>query len=241
MKIIEKINAKSLDLFGSNPVTIAFLGDSVTQGCFEAYTAESGEIDTVYDSEYGYHAHLRKLLSTLYPKTPLNIINAGISGDTAGNGANRLERDVLRFTPDLCVVCFGLNDCCVPHENAINDYQAALTQIFTRLQQYGVEAIFMTPNMMCTKVDRSITDPTLVSTAKMVAEHQTSGRLEAFLEAGKAAAKALDIPICDCYAKWQNLAKAGVDTDRLLSNRINHPSREMNRLFAVSLLETMFE
>ena len=32
MKIIEKINAKSLDLFGSNPVTIAFLGDSVTQG-----------------------------------------------------------------------------------------------------------------------------------------------------------------------------------------------------------------
>ena len=34
MKLIEKIRAKQADVFGAAPVTIAFLGDSVTQGCF---------------------------------------------------------------------------------------------------------------------------------------------------------------------------------------------------------------
>ncbi len=241
MKIIEKIRNKTNDPFGSEPVTIAFLGDGVTQGCFEVITVAPGIIDTIYDSENGYHAHLHKLLATLFPKTPVNMINAGISGDTAGNGAKRIDRDVLRFNPDLCVVCFGLNDCCVPHENAINDYQAALTEIFTRLQENNIEVIFMTPNMMCTKVDISITDPTLKSTAEMVAERQNAGRLEAFLNQGKEAAVALNIPVCDCYAKWKKMFQAGVDTTQLLSNKINHPTREMNRLFAISLLETMFE
>lgn len=36
MKIIEKLNAKQ-DIYVEKPVTIVFLGDSVTQGCFECY------------------------------------------------------------------------------------------------------------------------------------------------------------------------------------------------------------
>ena len=40
MKFLEKINQKSKDLMGTAPVTIAFLGDSVTQGCFECYYDE---------------------------------------------------------------------------------------------------------------------------------------------------------------------------------------------------------
>ena len=39
----------------------------------------------------------------------------------------------------------------------------------------------------------------------------------------------------------KKLEQNGVDTTILLANRINHPTREMNWLFAVSLLETMFE
>ncbi len=241
MKIIEKMAAKTKDLFGSRPVTIAFLGDSVTQGCFECLEVSPGVIDAIYDSESGYHAHLRKLLSTLFPKTPVNIINAGISGDTAGNGAKRLARDVLPYSPDLCIVCFGLNDCCSPDENAINHYKNALTQIFTSLQEQNIEVIFMTPNMMCTKVSRFPAEPMLKKTAETVAEYQNAGRLERFLDQGKDAARTLNIPICDCYAKWKKMAQAGVDTDQLLANQINHPTREMNRLFAISLLETMFE
>ena len=41
MKIIEKLRARQEDIYAAKPITIAFLGDSVTQGCFEIY--ESGQ------------------------------------------------------------------------------------------------------------------------------------------------------------------------------------------------------
>ena len=44
MRIIEKMAEKSKDNFEKRGVTIAFLGDSVTQGCFELYINENGEI-----------------------------------------------------------------------------------------------------------------------------------------------------------------------------------------------------
>lgn len=241
MKIMEKFRQKMCDPFGKEAVTIAFLGDSVTQGCFEVYTTEDAGLETVYDTENAYHTHLRKLLNHLYPKVPVNIINAGISGGTAGDGAARLQRDVLRFSPDLCVVCFGLNDSCNPAEDAPEAYRAALADIFTRLRQQSIEVIFMTPNMMCTAVSPSIEDETIRGTAASVVQVQNSGRLEQFLTMGKETAAALDIPVCDCYAKWQRLASFGVDTNALLANGINHPTRDMNWLFALSLADTMMK
>lgn len=110
MKIIEKIRKKSLCLRDSSPITIAFLGDSVTQGCFDVYRTSENSAETYFDAEHAYHSLLRKIFGMLYPNVPLNIINAGISGDSASDGLKRLERDVLRVSPDLCVVCFGLND-----------------------------------------------------------------------------------------------------------------------------------
>ena len=41
MKFIEKLAKKQNNLYGAASATIAFLGDSVTQGCFEIY--ESGK------------------------------------------------------------------------------------------------------------------------------------------------------------------------------------------------------
>ena len=37
MKFIEKLAKKQNNLYGEAPATLAFLGDSVTQGCFEVY------------------------------------------------------------------------------------------------------------------------------------------------------------------------------------------------------------
>ena len=55
MEIIKKIQAKASDNWGNGAVTIAFLGDSVTQGCFEVYKKEDGGIETYYDKESTYH------------------------------------------------------------------------------------------------------------------------------------------------------------------------------------------
>ena len=65
MKIIEKFNKKNVNLKGESPVCIAFLGDSVTQGCFGDFQISETLVDTVFDAENGYHTKLRKILNML--------------------------------------------------------------------------------------------------------------------------------------------------------------------------------
>ena len=157
MKIIEKFERKAKDLDGERQITIAFIGDSVTHGCFEDIQPSATTLETVYDAENTYHTKVRKIFNLLYPSVPINIINAGINGDKADKGLKRLERDVISYSPDLCVVCFGLNDSCQTVENALETYNDSIKGIFTKLKEKGVEIIFMTPNMMCTKSSTDIT------------------------------------------------------------------------------------
>ena len=86
MKIVEKLKMKSNDMYGAEAVTIAFLGDSVTQGCFECYLTSPNSLQTVFDYPNAYSTRLREMLNLLYPNTQVNIINSGISGDNATNG-----------------------------------------------------------------------------------------------------------------------------------------------------------
>ena len=112
MKIVEKLKAKNTDILNSKPITIAFLGDSVTQGCFECYLTSETTLQTVFDYQNAYSTRLKEILNILYPSVQFNIINSGISGDGTTFGLERLERDIIAYNPDLCVVSFGLNDSC---------------------------------------------------------------------------------------------------------------------------------
>lgn len=235
MKITEKLAAKLQNNWEERGLTLAFLGDSVTQGCFEIYSKRNGDLETVYDQEHTYHKYVQKLLSTLYPSVPISIINAGISGGSADHGRQRLEDHVLRYHPDLTVVCFGLNDATSAE---LSLYLDALREIFTRLQQAGSEVIFMTPNMMSTKVSDHL-DPEFHPIAERFAVIQKGGKLASYLQAAKDLCAELGVPVCDCYAKWMRLYEIGVDTTDLLANYLNHPTRDMNWLFAWSLVETM--
>ena len=238
MNIMKLIQERSQNNAGREGVTIAFLGDSVTQGCFEVYMTAAGEVETVYDRNYTYHSYLSRIFSLLYPNVPVNIINAGISGGSAPHAVDRLERDVLRHQPDLTIVCFGLNDAGAGM-NGIDEYVQALEKIFVGLKASGSEIIFMTPNMMNTYVSVFLTDPDIREIAETTQRTQNEGILDAYLEAAVLLCKKHNVPVCDCYAKWKRLANQGVDTTNLLSNKINHPTREMNWLFAVSLLDTI--
>ena len=238
MKVIKKMAEKAKDL-GREGVTLAFLGDSVTQGCFEIYSKGNEAILTVFDKRYSYEMMVLEIFNMLYPTVTINIINAGIAGDRAPNGLKRLERDVIRHEPDLTVVCYGLNDSKDPGDS-VGKYVTALEEIFQKLMDAGSEIIYMTPNMMNTHISPCVTDPLQISVAERCAEVQNTGVLAAHLEAGKALCKKCGIPVCDCYAIWKMLSENGVDTTELLSNKINHPTREMNKLFAIELVRTMF-
>lgn len=238
MKIAKKLAAKVADNWNAPTVTIAFLGDSVTQGCFELYKMEDEKFDTVFDKNSAYHSYVAKILSVLYPSVPVNIINAGVSGSNTAHGLERLERDVLRHHPDLTVVCFGLNDC-GRKEAGLETYISSLKKIFQKLEQAGSEILFMTPNMMATEVSKKMSDPLFRQIAESMCKLQTNGTLDMYLDNAKSLCKELEIPVCDCYAKWKAMSAAGIDITELLANKINHPTREMNWLFAMSLVETM--
>lgn len=239
MKITEKLAARQNDLYGSAPVTVAFLGDSVTQGCFECYINEKGGIDTVFDPESGYSAKLRHILQTLYPRAQINIVNAGISGDSAKGGLERMERDVLSFLPDLTVVSFGLNDCGGGLER-LSKFAERLRSIFDALQKQGSEVIYLAPCMTNTYVSSRITDDALKEIAVQQAKRENDGVLETYVNEATRVAEACGVRVCDCYQKWKRMQACGVDTTSLLANSINHPKREMHWLIAHALTETIF-
>ena len=167
MNIMKLLAAKAKDNRNTRLVTIAFPGDSVTRGCFEIYRKSETKIDTVFDKNNAYHADVAKIPAVLFPSVPVNIVNAGISGDNAPHGPEWMEQDVLRYNPDLTVVCYSLNDC-DGEVQQVGRYTHALGEIFEKLRH-----------------------------------------------------------------------RQGVDVTELLANKINHPTREMNWLFAVSPVDTM--
>lgn len=240
MKFVELIQKKQNDNMNQKAPTIAFLGDSVTQGCFEVYQNSAGNIDTVFDKNHTYHNYLARIFSILYPSVPVNIVNAGISGDVAPHGYARLERDVLSVNPDLVVVCYGLNDSNLGADR-VEEYVEGLENIFLKLKKRAVDVIFMTPNMMNTQVSCHISNPFFQKIARETAQIQNEGVMDLYIESARHICKKHNIPICDCYEKWKNLHKKGVITTELLSNKINHPTREMNWLFAYALTEVILE
>ena len=240
MQIMQLIADKQANPNTAKAPTIAFLGDSVTHGCFELNMGENNRIDPVYDKAAAYHADLGRILSVLYPSVQVQIINAGINGDGTNGGRGRLERDVLCYHPDLTVVCFGLNDV---HggEAGIKRYRNNLAEIFGKLKEAGSEVIFMTANMMNTDVSCLLTDEFLRNIAGRTMQLQNEGTFDLYFEAAKEVAAQYGVKVCDVYAKWKQMQKYGVNITNMLSNFINHPTREMHWLFAFSLLETMMQ
>ena len=220
--------------------TAAFLGDSITQGVFELRPTEDGSFGPIFDYENVYHSQFKKKLNHLYPCARINIINAGSNGTDAKYGFERLERDVLKYSPDLVVVCFGANDCGHGKEG-LETYAVSLENIFAATVSRGAEVIFLTPNTMA-KYPRieTYSFPGCEITEKIVSL-ESEGYAEMYFEKAREVCNKKNVPLCDCRKIWQKLEQKGVDTTALLSNDLNHPNRVMHGLFADKLIELLFE
>ena len=239
MRIVELLKQKQDDLVINKPITIAFLGDSVTQGCFECYLTGPNSMQTVFDYKSAYSTRVREILNLLYPSVQINVINSGISGDSAPEGLQRLERDILSYNPDLVVVSYGLNDSTggLAKRNA---YTGALDGIFSRLQAAGIETVFLTQNYMNTQTSPHLKDELFINLSKMFASDvQNSGVLKAYFAAAREVCEKYDVKVCDLYSVWEKLEKAGVDVTELLVNKLNHPIREFHYYMAMKIVETI--
>ena len=240
MKIIEKIQEKQKNLLEGRPITIAFLGDSVTQGCFDCFETANGAIDTEFHPEWGYTEIFKRMLHKLYPSVPLAVINAGVSGSSAYGGVCRLKRDVLAYSPDLVVVCFGLNDT-NNGKAGVKKYVDNLTEIFQKVKKSGAECVYMTPNTMNYYVSPKITSEAVKTLAADLKERMTSGLMDEYIAAGKAVAAERGVPIADCYSLWKRMVNNGVDVTDLLANKLNHPDKDMHFIFAYELMKTIMD
>ena len=222
MKIKEKLQLDYNGLIEHGPITIVAFGDSVTHGFLNG---DEIDVDTVYWNR------LRRKLNAVRDYVPVNVINAGIGGITAHGSLERMEKQVLVHEPDLVTVCFGLNDV----NGTLEEYVSALRTIFERCKNAGADVIFLTPNMLNTYIAPDTEDKWLEYAAK-TADMQNSGKMDSFMDAARALAKEMGVPVADCYAEWKKRSETE-DTTLLLANRINHPTREMHELFAQKLFE----
>lgn len=210
---------------------IAFFGDSITEGCFELFDNHAGSIENVRDSRSAYPILLIEKLRKSHPDTEIEMINAGVAGNSSADGLKRISEDVINKKPDVAVVCFGLNDA---GQRKLDEYKNNLSEIFKRLNEACIKVIFMTPNMVNTYVHH-LNLPVLYKIAKNCAECQNDGTMDAFMDAACECAKAYNVQVCDVYAIWKQMSKYGINTTELLANYINHPIRPMHKLFADAL------
>ena len=222
MRIRDKIGLEHQGLTEHGPINIVAFGDSVTHGC-----VGPGE----FDYESVYWNRLRRKLLAVRDYMPVNAINAGIGGVSAKGSLGRIERDVLTHRPDLVIVCFGLNDV----NGTLDEYLTSLRAIFAACADPEREVIFLTPNMLNTRVAPD-TEPKYLNYAAVTAEYQNSGRMDLYIRSACELADAMKVPVCDCYSEWKKLSETRDVTD-LLANRINHPVREMHELFAQKLFD----
>ena len=225
MKIKEKMLMGYNELLENGPINIVILGDSVSHGAFNDYM----------DYENVYWNVLKKRLYKLHDYVPINMINSSIGGTLARDAVRRLDTQVLNHAPDLVIVCFGLNDI----NGTLDEYLSSLEEIFKRCTDEGVEVIFMTPNMLNTSIVGD-TPKKYYEYALKMAEIQNNGTMDKFIYKAKELASSMSIPVCDVYSKWKKLSLTE-DVTMLLSNRINHPTEEMHKLFADSLYEMIVD
>lgn len=226
MRIKDKLNLDYDGLVRYGAITIVAFGDSVTHGA-----VGDGEINY----ETVYWNRLRKNLNEVRNYMPVNVINAGIGGITAEGSLDRMERDVFSHNPDLVIVCFGLNDVNGPKES----YISSLRKIFEKCNDRVEETVFLTPNMLNTYVAED-TEPALKEYAAKTAEMQNNGRMDDYIDSAVKLARDMNIKVCDCYRQWKELNRTE-DVTMLLANRINHPVKEMHKLFADSIFEAVMK
>jgi len=171
-----------------------------------------------------------------YPRCLFNGINSGIAGDTISQAIERIDRDVLRYAPDLTIIAFALNDA-MSGRVGLPLYQTSLRRAVELIRPHSA-VILLTPCMMASRATPLVSLQYQEMIQDFVAV-QTSGILDTYVDAMRGIATDMDVPLADAYRLWRAQASAGVDTTLLLANGLNHPFGHAHRFFVDALLECL--
>lgn len=197
---------KALLEFGEAPVTIVCLGDSVTG----VYYHTGGR--------RAYPEMLEVAIKQGHPKANVQVVNAGISGQTTRNGLERLDRDVLSKKPHLVTVSFGLNDVA---RIAPDEFRKNLAEIVARCRAANSKVLLCTPNAV-------------INTASRPVE-----KVMQYCDMIRTAGRDLGVPVCDQYAAGDALRKREAWTWRLTMSDEIHPNMAGHKLMAEELCRSI--
>lgn len=201
------VAAASLVAKAAMPVRIVCFGDSVTK----AVRAGVKPNET-------FSALLQRSLST--SGRPVEVINAGVGGNTTSDGLARFERDVLARDPQYVVIMFGLNDSWIDEGKTDSrvspaQYRDNLRRMIATLKERGITPVLMTPNPAIApkySPQRNVTLKSYVDVVRDLARHE-------------------QIELSDVYGRFSELAVEGVELNSLFTDAM-HPNPAGQKLIA---------
>ncbi|MGI8978067.1 MAG: DUF2920 family protein [Pirellulaceae bacterium] len=186
-------------LSAGQPTRIVCFGDSITG----AYYHTGGE--------RAWCDMLRLAVQRVYPQARLEMVNAGVSGNTTAAGLARMEKDVIARQPHLVVVMFGMNDVA---RLPLDDYVANLTTIIRRSHAAGAAVILCTPNTVYENPGRPV------------------AKLAELSERVRKLAKEANLLVADCFAETTALKERDLLTWMLGMSDEIHPNMNGHRAMA---------
>lgn len=103
------------------PISIGFLGGSITQGCLSSTPGTC----------YAYLVYT--WWKERFPESKVSYVNAGIGGTTSQFGVARADADLLAYDVDFCVVEFSVNDDADAH--FLETYEGLIRHLYSSKNQ----------------------------------------------------------------------------------------------------------
>lgn len=181
----------------------------------------------ISDARESYVEKFKNMLIDKYELTTPTVINAGIAGDMLPSMSKRLERDVIRYQPDLVIINGSLN-----WSEEIGDaltYKMILKEMICRIKaETQADIVLLTPNgdlpnTMFAALGQPVVEPTTIERVRVIRELAAEEK----------------VCLADNYLVWEEAKKQGIPWKELLANGINHPSVEGHEVYAKVLMQLL--
>ncbi|MBP1993959.1 SGNH/GDSL hydrolase family protein [Paenibacillus eucommiae] len=200
LQIIEKLRNGQRSL-------IVCMGDSITEQNFHLH------------SHINYVGHFSEKLINTFGRNQF-IINTGVSGDTTWGAVARLERDALRFKPDLVTLMFGMNDSARGMDE-LPVFKQNLESLIASIRESGSEVLLLTQNILKFEIK----------------DNASRASYPYYAEAIREVAATTGAPLCDIYQKWEATAKEINYKHWMMMDDEIHPNEHGHQFMANILFE----
>ncbi|WP_413161649.1 SGNH/GDSL hydrolase family protein [Capilliphycus salinus ALCB114379] len=198
---------------------IILLGDSITQA----------------GGNYGGYVWLmQRYLNTLFPQSKIELIQAGISGQTSVDLQQRFQQDVLDKKPDLVTINVGVNDIIQSFKTAPNESENT-----ANIDRYRQNLTAMVKAAKARNIDVLLLSPTIISEDLNSRENI---RLREYIAVMRAVATQnqcrfldLNLPFRDVILTYQ---RYGGQSQNILTRDGVHPNLAGHQILAYTILKS---